>query len=128
MFDVAHAFCLLDTELLTLLVPAPLINLAKGKASTMADHFKRFFAPMGVNIKLFIQSRQPVYIFALPLTNNALPLLRFIVKVKAAPRYISLLISIIHGSSLVSTSTNSLLLSTHTRRFTARRLDHSDSS
>ena len=80
MLNVAHAFCFLNAKLLTLLVPAPLINLPKGEPSAVTDHFERFFAPVRVYVEMFIQSRQLVYILPLPFANNALHLLCISVK------------------------------------------------
>ena len=52
--DLAHLLCLLNTISLALLVPAPLVNLAFGEPSQLAELGEGLFGPVRVVFKLGI--------------------------------------------------------------------------
>ena len=55
VLDLAHAFCLLWTELLPFLVPAPLVHLAHTQAGQLTQVLESDFGPVGILVKLQIQ-------------------------------------------------------------------------
>ena len=84
MLDLAHALGLLNTKLLSLLVPAPFVDLRLTQSSVTRDQLQSFLRPSRLMNELIIKLVQLLGRLALALPDDALLLPRLLVKIVAA--------------------------------------------
>lgn len=58
VFDLPHTFSLFDSEHLSLLIPAPLVDLTLGQASPSGDELKGLFGPVRVRLELCVETAE----------------------------------------------------------------------
>lgn len=85
ILKLPHPLGLLDSKLLALLVPAPLVDLCLCEQGLLGYHEQGLLRPVGVLLKLSQQLVQLVSCFSLPFPDKSFHLARLIVENVASP-------------------------------------------